>query len=47
MVILLECQHLFGPYTIDDEGFTAKILEYLQSIGDRIIQEKEKRTFTC
>jgi len=33
---------LFGPYTIDDEGFTAKILEYLQSIGDRIIQEKRK-----
>jgi len=33
---------LFGSYTIDDEGFTAKILEYLQSIGDRIIQEKRK-----
>lgn len=31
-----------GTYTVDDEGFTAKILEYLQSIGDRIIQEKRK-----
>jgi len=33
---------LFGSYNIDDEGLTAKILEYLQSIGDRIIQEKRK-----
>jgi Ca2+/Na+ antiporter len=32
----------WGTYTFDDEGFTAKILEYLQSIGDRIIQEKRK-----
>lgn len=31
-----------GSYTIDDEGFTTKILEYLQSISDRIIQEKRK-----
>lgn len=32
----------WGSYSADDEGFTAKILEYLQSIGDRIIQEKRK-----
>lgn len=31
-----------GTYTVDDEGFTAKILEYLQSISDRLIQEKRK-----
>lgn len=31
-----------GTYTVDDEGFTVKILEYLQSISDRIIQEKRK-----
>lgn len=31
-----------GTYTVDDEGFTAKILEYLQSIGDGIVQEKRK-----
>ena len=31
-----------GTYTVDDEGFTTKILEYLQSIGDRIVQEKRK-----
>ncbi len=33
---------LWGSYTFDDEGFTAKILEYLQSISDRIIQDKRK-----
>lgn len=32
----------WGTYTLDDEGFTARILEYLQSISDRIIQEKRK-----
>jgi len=32
----------WGTYTFDDEGFTARILEYLQSISDRIIQEKRK-----
>lgn len=32
----------WGAYSFDDEGFTAKILEYLQSMGDRIIQEKRK-----
>ena len=32
----------WGTYSFDDEGFTAKILEYLQSMGDRIIQEKRK-----
>lgn len=32
----------WGTYTFDDEGFTARILEYLQSTSDRIIQEKRK-----
>jgi len=32
----------WGTYSFDDEGFTAKILEYLQSMGNRIIQEKRK-----
>ncbi|MDZ7798671.1 MAG: hypothetical protein U5L76_03580 [Patescibacteria group bacterium] len=32
----------WGTYSFDDEGFTAKILEYLQSMSDRIIQEKRK-----
>lgn len=32
----------WGTYTFDDEGFTTRILEYLQSISDRIIQEKRK-----
>lgn len=32
----------WGTYSFDDEGFTAKILEYLQSMGDRIVQEKRK-----
>ena len=31
-----------GTYSFDDEGFTTQILEYLQSISDRIIQEKRK-----
>ena len=33
---------LWGAYTFDDEGFTTKILEYLQSMSDRIIQERRK-----
>ncbi len=32
----------WGTYTCDDEGFTAKVLEYLESISNRIIQEKRK-----
>lgn len=32
----------WGTYTFDDEGFTTTILEYFQSISDRIIQEKRK-----
>jgi hypothetical protein len=32
----------WGTYTLDDEGFTTRILEYLQSISDRIIQKKKK-----
>ena len=32
----------WGTCTFEDEGFTAKILEYLQSISDRIIQDKRK-----
>lgn len=32
----------WGTYTVDDEGFTNSILEYLQSISDRLIQEKRK-----
>lgn len=31
-----------GICSFDDEGFTSKILEYLQSISDRIIEEKRK-----
>jgi hypothetical protein len=34
--------YLWGTYTFDDEGFTTRILEYLQSISDRLIQEKRK-----
>jgi hypothetical protein len=33
---------LWGTYSFDDEGFTTKILEYLQSVGDRLIREKRK-----
>jgi len=32
----------WGACTFDDEGFTERILEYLQSIGNRIIQEERK-----
>jgi len=32
----------WGNYSFDDEGFTTRILEYFQSMGDRIIQEKRK-----
>jgi len=31
-----------GTYSFDDEGFTNNILEYFQSIGNRIIEEKRK-----
>jgi len=33
---------IWGSYSFDDEGFTAKILEYMQSIGDRVIKEARK-----
>lgn len=32
----------WGTYTFDDEGFTTKVLEYLESISNRVIQEKRK-----
>ena len=32
----------WGAYTFEDEGFTAKILEYFESISNRIIQDKRK-----
>ncbi|MBU1036837.1 hypothetical protein KKF32_02255 [Patescibacteria group bacterium] len=32
----------WGSYTFEDEGFTTKILEYFESISNRIIQEKRK-----
>ncbi|MDD3607859.1 MAG: hypothetical protein PHQ20_03635, partial [Candidatus Moranbacteria bacterium] len=32
----------WGAYTFEDENFTTKILEYLESISNRIIQEKRK-----
>jgi len=32
----------WGNYSFDDEGFTTKILEYIQSMSDRVIQEKRK-----
>jgi len=32
----------WGTYTFDDEGFTAKVLEYLESISNRVIQDKRK-----
>lgn len=32
----------WGTNTFDDEGFTTQILEYLQSIGNRIVEEKRK-----
>lgn len=32
----------WGAYTFEDEGFTANILEYFESIGNRIIQDKRK-----
>jgi hypothetical protein len=33
---------LWGTYTFEDEGFTTGILEYLESISNRIIAEKRK-----
>jgi hypothetical protein len=32
----------WGTYTFEDEGFSSKILEYFESISDRLIQEKRK-----
>ncbi|MDP2586751.1 MAG: hypothetical protein Q8P32_03185 [Candidatus Komeilibacteria bacterium] len=32
----------WGTYTFDDEGFTTKVLEYLESMSNRVIQEKRK-----
>ncbi len=32
----------WGTYTFDDEGFTTIVLEYLESISNRVIQEKRK-----
>ncbi len=32
----------WGTYTFEDENFTSSILEYLESIGLRLIQEKRK-----
>jgi len=32
----------WGTYTFDDEGFTTRVLEYLESISNRVIQEKRK-----
>lgn len=32
----------WGTYSFDDEGFTTRVLEYLESMGNRIIQEKRK-----
>ncbi len=33
---------LWGAYTFEDEGFTTTILEYLESISNRIIHDKRK-----
>lgn len=35
---------MWGVYTFEDEGFTANILEYLESISNRLIQEKRKES---
>lgn len=32
----------WGSYTFEDEGFTARILEYFESISNRVIQDKRK-----
>ena len=32
----------WGAYTFEDEGFTANILEYFESTGNRIIRDKRK-----
>lgn len=34
--------NLWGTYTFEDENFTSSILEYLESINHRLIQEKRK-----
>ncbi len=33
---------LWGTYKFEDEGFTIKILEYIESISNRLIQDKRK-----
>jgi len=35
---------MWGVYTFEDEGFTTNILEYLESAGNRLIQEKRKES---
>lgn len=35
---------MWGSYTFEDEGFTTKILEYFESISNRLIQEKRKES---
>lgn len=35
---------MWGVYTFEDEGFTTNILEYLESVGNRLIQEKRKES---
>jgi len=32
----------WGVYTVEDENFTNKVLEYLESMSNRVIQEKRK-----
>jgi hypothetical protein len=36
--------NIWGVYTFEDEGFTANILEYIESVGNRLIQEKRKES---
>ena len=33
---------LWGTYKFEDEGFTIKILEYIESVSNRLIQDKRK-----
>jgi hypothetical protein len=40
--IILVPSGLWGTYTFEDEGFTNKVLEYLESMSNRLIQEKRK-----
>lgn len=34
--------NFWGSYTFEDEGFTTKTLEYLESISNRVIQDRRK-----